>query len=200
MAADTRRAILDATLDLLNAGDAGFTYERLAAHAGVARQTLYTHFANRTELLVAAVDHARQQLGGDALAAPVYGAATARDALASLLDFHVAFTPLILAPSRAVEAQRAAQAELSAAFEHRPSGRRQIVRHVVMRLRAEGDLAPYWSVDDAADLVSALLTASFTSDLLEERRWSTDTLRRHLQTVIERAILAPATDTPGDRP
>ena len=189
MARDTRRSILEATLGLLEQGDGAFTYERLASAAGVSRQTLYTHFPARADLLIAAVDHRRGQLGADDLREPILAAATARDALHALLDYHLAFTPQIMIPARAVEAQRASDPELSAAFERRSSGRRQTVRHVVTRLRAEGDLRDAWSVDEATDLVSALTTAAFTSDLLDERSWTTDQLRDRLLETIQRTLL-----------
>jgi AcrR family transcriptional regulator len=189
MVRDTRNQILEAVLGLLDEGDGDFTYERLAAKAGVARQTIYSQFPERTDLLVAAVDHARVKFGADELAASVYDAATGRDALAALLDFHLAYTPQIMRPSRIVEGLRARSSQLSARFEQRPSGRRQIVRHVMQRLAAEGDLRDDWSVDEATDLLSALMTASFTSDLLEERRWTEAQLRDRLRTVVERSIL-----------
>jgi AcrR family transcriptional regulator len=189
MARDTRRTIIDATLSLLDEGDGDFTYERLATRAGLSRQTLYTHFPQRAELLVAAVDHVRSALRADELVAPVYSAATARSAVRELIRFHLAYTPQIIVPSRAMEAQRAAHPELSEAFEQRPSGRRQIVRHVMTRLRAEGDLVDDWSIDDATDFVSALMTAAFTSDLLDERRWTIARLDERLQQTIERTLL-----------
>lgn len=191
MARETHRSILEATLALLEQGDGAFSYERLAKAAGVARQTLYAHFPDRADLLIAAVDHRRGELGAEDLRAPILEAATARDALRALVDYHVAFTPQIMTPARAVEAQRAVDPELSAAFERRSSGRRQTVRHVMTRLRAEGDLRPTWSVDDATDLVSALMTASFTSDLLDERDWTTDQLRARLLDTIEQTLLVP---------
>jgi hypothetical protein len=148
--------------------------------------------------LIAAIDLVREGLNADQISAPVYSAATARDALDALIGFHLQFTPQILAASRAVEAQRAMDPKLSDAFERRPSGRRQLVRHVVTRLRAEGDLEPSWSVDEAADLISALMTASFTSDLTEERRWDVDQLGNRLRQVIERTLLTPVNK--GDLP
>jgi len=197
MARDSRRVILDTALTLLNAGDAGFTYDRLASEAGVSRQTLYTHFPERSALLVAAVDQVREQLHADELSAPVYESATALDALHALVDFHLAYTPQILAASRAVEAQRAIDPGLSDAFERRRSGRRQLVRHVVTRLRAEGDLDPSWSVDEASDFVAALMTASFTADLIDERRWSVDRLGTRLRQCIEQTLLTPKEGDPS---
>ena len=189
MTRDSRSAILRATAALLRDGDGAFTYEHLAAQAGVARQTLYTHFPDRAELLVAAVEQIRGELDLDELRTNVYTAPTARAALDALLDLHIAFTPPLLAGLRAVEAQRAAHPEVSEAFERRSTGRRQLVVHVVTRLHAEGDLGAEWSVADAADLIGALLAGGFTSELLEERGWTTDQLHDGLRHTISHALL-----------
>ena len=170
MVRNTRRAIVQAAVERLREGDAGFTYEGLAAEAGVARQTLYTRFPDRAELIIAAVDELRAEVPGlDDLTTAVQLAPTARHALGALLDLHVAFTPPMLSALCAVEAQRAVSPHLSQAFERRASGRRQLVRSVVTRLHAEGDLAPDWSVENATDLLGALLTGSFTAELMNER-------------------------------
>jgi len=186
---DSRAAIIGATVDLLRDGDGAFTYEHLAERAGVARQTLYSHFPDRAELLVTAVEQIRGELDLEELTAKVYLAATARAALEALLELHIAFTPPLLVGLRAVEAQRAAHPEVSRAFERRSAGRRQLVLHVVTRLQAEGDLAPEWSVADAADLLSALLAGGFTAELLEEREWTTGKLHDRLHHLIDHALL-----------
>ena len=62
MARSTRPAIVQAAVDRLRQGDAGFTYERLASEAGVARQTLYSRFPDRAELIIAAVDELRAEV------------------------------------------------------------------------------------------------------------------------------------------
>ena len=192
MARSTRPAIVQAAVDRLRQGDAGFTYERLASEAGVARQTLYSRFPDRAELIIAAVDELRAEVPElDDLTAAVHLAPTARAALDALLDLHVAFTPPMLNALSAVEAQRAVSPGLSQAFERRASGRRQLVRSVVTRLQAEGDLTSDWSVENATDLLGALLTGSFTAELMNERSWNIDQLRERLHRTLTRALLRP---------
>ncbi|HLL62771.1 MAG TPA: TetR/AcrR family transcriptional regulator [Propionibacteriaceae bacterium] len=192
MTRSTRPAIVRAAVDRLRRGDAGFTYERLAADAGVARQTLYSRFPDRAELIIAAVDELRAEVPElDELTTAVQLAPSGRAALEALLDLHVAFTPRMLNALSAVEAQRAVSPGLSSAFERRASGRRQLVRSVVTRLQAEGDLASGWSVDEASDLLGALLTGAFAAELMNERRWSAAQLRHGLHRTLTRALLRP---------
>ena len=199
MARSTRPAIVHAAVERLRAGDPGFSYERLATDAGVARQTLYSRFPDRAELIIAAVDELRAEVPElEELTAAVQLAPTGRAALEALLDLHVAFTPRMLNALAAVEAQRAVSPGLSSAFERRGSGRRQLVRSVVTRLQAEGDLAPDWSVDGATDLLGALLTGAFAAELMNERQWTAAQLRDGLYRILTRSLLRP--DQRADQP
>ncbi|WP_020659143.1 TetR/AcrR family transcriptional regulator [Amycolatopsis benzoatilytica] len=57
----TDRAILRAALDLfLEQGPEGASVEQIAKRAGVARLTVYRRWATKDELLLAAIDHARE--------------------------------------------------------------------------------------------------------------------------------------------
>lgn len=119
----------------------------------------------------------------------MFSAPTARVALDCLLDFHIAFTLSALPAMRAVEVQRAVDPAVSHAFERRSRGRRQLVRHVVTRRDAEGDLSDDWTVVEATDFIAALLSGGFTSELVDERQWTADQLRERLHRTIERALL-----------
>jgi len=171
-----------------------FTYEQLAAAAGVSRQTLYTHFPERASLFVGLADRARQEAGVDQLAAAVFEASTAREALAALIDIHVAFTPAVMTVMRAEQVERLRHPEIEAAFEERAGGRRPLVRHVVTRLRAENLLAPHWTVEVATDLVAGLFNPWLTAELLELRAWSVPELRERLLVVLENALLTSHDD------
>jgi|tagenome__1003787_1003787.scaffolds.fasta_scaffold20727175_2 AcrR family transcriptional regulator len=171
-----------------------FTYEQLAAAAGVSRQTLYTHFPERASLFVGLADRARQEAGVDQLAAAVFEASTAREALAALIDVHVAFTPAVMTVMRAEQVERLRHPEIEAAFEERAGGRRPLVRHVVTRLRAENLLAPHWTVEVATDLVAGLFNPWLTAELLELRAWSVPELRERLLVVLENALLTSHDD------
>lgn len=185
-----RDRILEAAVTLLGTdAGAGFTYDRLAREAKVSRQTVYAHFPTRADLLVAVADQARAKLGADRLSVPILEAATGVDALTALVAFHVSFTPRVLREYRAVELARSTDPEMMKAFAQRTRGREQLIRLVMTRLHAEGQLHRAWSVDTATDFVLATVSASVTYELLQNRGWSAAELEERLLRVFRRALL-----------
>lgn len=55
--AELKARILDGAIDMWNEKGVRFTMSELAAHLRVSKKTLYVHFADKEELLAAAVDH-----------------------------------------------------------------------------------------------------------------------------------------------
>src|SRR4051812_50138787 len=78
-----------------------FTYEQLAAAAGVSRQTLYTHFPDRASLFVGLADQAREEAGVDRLAAAGFPGPPAHHAPTPPVHVPRAFPPAVLTGLRA---------------------------------------------------------------------------------------------------
>ena len=188
----TRAAILDTALELLDAG-ARLTYEAVARTAGVSRQTVYAHFPTRAELLVAAVERAREVAGLDTAIESVYQAPTGRAALEALLAVHVSFVPPLMRAHVAVEQERARDPLIDAAFARRSGGRRHLAQLVTTRLHAEGDLAPPWTVATASELITTLTSGSTTAQLLREMGWTSTELHDRLLMILERSLLRTTT-------
>ena len=66
--------------------------------------------------------------------------------------------------------------------------KRENIKEGMERLYTEGLLAESWTVDEAADLVSALLSVHTYEYLVLERGWPMDQYLRRLQTIL-RSIL-----------
>jgi AcrR family transcriptional regulator len=185
---DTRTAILEAVLDLLDSQERA-TYEAVAQVAGVSRQTVYTHFPTRAGLLVGAVDHARETTGLAAASSSVLEAPTARAALEAFVEMHCSIVPRILPAYVAVERERSLDPEIEAAFVGRAASRRQLALLVATRLHAERDLASPWTVTTACDLISTLTSGTTTAQLLRDVDWTVAELRERLLVVLQRSLL-----------
>lgn len=186
---DTRSLVLDSVLALLNEGSARLTYEAVAARAGVSRQTVYSHFPTRGDLLVAATDRSRDLAGAEAASRSVYEAATAPAALRAMVEMHASFVPKVLPAYLAVERERSADPEIEAAFARRAEGRRQLARHVAIRLQAEGELAAPWTTETASDVITILTSGTSTALYLHDLGWTVDEMRDRVRVLLERTLL-----------
>lgn len=173
----------------LDEGRVPLVLDDVARAAGVSRQAVYLHFSNRAELLVQASDDMRRRIGFDDALAAVLGAATGDEALETLLRVHVRFQPRIVRALRAVEAERLRDPTVEKAWQSRPIRGKHTVRRVVERLHAEGRLADHWTVEDAAALLSALLSPATTADLTGRRGWSRSRLLGRLRDMVHGALL-----------
>jgi AcrR family transcriptional regulator len=189
---ETRRAILDATVRLLEEEATPLALEDVARAAGVSRQAVYWHFSNKPELLIAAGDHSRTRLGFDEAAATVLAAASADAALEALLQVHVRFAPRLVRVARAIEAERLRDPTIEAAWQAKRARGKHTVRRVLERLAAEGRLDPGWSVDEAAALMGTLLSPATTDELTRRRGWSRPRLLARLREIVQRTLLRAA--------
>lgn len=188
---ETRRRILEAAAKLLQQpGGVDVRMGQIADEAGVSRQALYLHFADRSQLLVAAVGHVDETAGLADKKRPIEDASTAREAIDRYVQMHAEDMPRIADVARAMDAARRTDPAIDAAWQDRLSGRRRYCRRLAARLQAEGDLADGWTVDDAADLLLLLISPRSWDDLVTERGWPPSRYIQNIQTTIHSALVA----------
>jgi AcrR family transcriptional regulator len=175
--ARTRTAILDAAWRLLEEhGPMATTMEAVATAAGVTRRGLYLHFATRTDLFVALIQHVDQVLDVDASTRPVLEAPDALAALdawaAHLSRYHARIRRAVDAIDRARASDPAAAAAWSTVMVRWQSG----AEYVAARLAEQSKLAPGWTVPVAAEAIWALMLAfnPLWQALVDEQGWSAD--------------------------
>lgn len=198
----TRERALQAAHALLaEHGYHGVSMGAVADGAGITRQALYLHFPSKAELLVALARHVDDTLGIDARVAAAREAKTPEALLDAGVEVYVAMEPRIHALAQALDDARGQDEAAAAAWEDRMAFRRGNVRGSVEALDAAGRLAPGWSVDEAADLLMALLSPHTYRTLVLERGWSVERLADRLRAAV-RVVLAPleAGETGGAGP
>ena len=191
---DTRTRVADAALELLGQ-EQRVTYDGVARSAGVSRQTVYTHFPTKPQLLVAAVERAREIADVDTGIDAIYAAPTATAALDALVELHGTFVPRFLRVHVAVERERASDPDVETAFANRSTGLRQIAAHIATRLHAEGDLVAPWTVESAAELIGAVTSGTFTAQLLHDARWTTEQVGDRVRLLLRRTLLDNTKET-----
>jgi AcrR family transcriptional regulator len=138
------------------------------------RRAIYLHFRSRADLLVALMAHIDEELD---LAGSLRPVLEAPDALSALREWtrHLArYHPRILAVVRAVDRARRTDADAAALWEHAMGAWHQACHTLAEALSREGLLADPWTVDGAADLLWALMSARLLKDLTERRGWSAE--------------------------
>lgn len=146
-AKDTREEILRAGRDALLA-KRRFSMGAVAERAGVSRQAVYLHFADRYALLEALAAETRKAVAADSLVTEIEEARTsavAVDAFAAAAVRIVAHSGPLL---RAVQAVIADDAKLAARWAKR-RGRNAAIEATVARLERDGALRDDVSADEA---------------------------------------------------
>jgi AcrR family transcriptional regulator len=185
----TRERILRAARALLiERGYHGVGMAEIARAAGVSRQAVYLHFGSKADLFVAMVDHGDREAGlADVLRESMAGRAPAEQLLA-LPVVQAYMGPRNRDLVRVLYAARAEDPAAEAAWQNRMEARHQAARQIMQDLADAGMLGEGWTVDEAADLVWALISNHIYL-YLTERGWTEERYVRHMQTVLRRTFL-----------
>ena len=189
---NTRARILAATRALLEERPgAGPSMGQIARRAGISRQALYLHFADRAALLLEvtrAADSAARTPGEQRL---VDDAPTSRAALAEAVALQSRLKPQLHAVATALDTLRRTDPDAQAAWQERDHARLGRCAQVTARLAVDGDLGAGWTVDDAARLMWALTSQRVWEDLVLDQGWTAGRYTSRLTRFLEQALLNP---------
>ena len=179
LSGDTRGRILAAALAKVrdNHG-ASLTMAEVAAQAGVSRQAVYLHFADRTALLAALVRHVDEAPA--AKVAAIARAPSARAAVAAMVALQAADNPGLWPLTRIFDNLRYGDPAVEAVWQDRQTRRLHLCLAIAQRFQEEGALAPHLSLDTAADLLGSLTSLCLWEDLVIGRGWSGERYRSHV--------------------
>jgi AcrR family transcriptional regulator len=164
----TRDRILDAAAGILKKHGTAPTMSAIARAAGISRQALYLHFADRTALLVALVAHIgdREQLPAGIAAMDAAGDAAGQ--IRAWAHMQTWRNPRITAMGRALDSARHTDPSAAAAYRDRTGNRMRGALSIIQRLREEGRLHPTWTTAEAAALLWELTSFHVWDDLVNE--------------------------------
>lgn len=186
----TRDRILQATLDLLEAGGAsGVRMTDIARAAGVSRQAVYLHFASRAELLIAATRHLDMRHDIQGQLTESREAPTGRARLRAWVKVWGHYIPCIYGVGKALMAMQDHDAEARAAWDGRMAAVREGCAAAVAALERDGDLTTRLSRDEAVDFLWSLQSVRMWEHLRHDCGWSQDRTVEVLQEMAERALL-----------
>lgn len=157
---------------------AGLTMAEVAAQAGVSRQSVYLHFADRAALLTALLRHV--DAGRAAKLASIAKAPSARAAVAAMVAMGASDNPGLWPVARLFDGLRHGDAAVEAVWQERQSDWLGACRAIAERFQEESAPAPQLSPDGAADLLSTLTSPRLWEELVIGRGWSAERYRRHI--------------------
>lgn len=186
----TRQRILEAAHKLLEARPgATIAMGEVAERAGVSRQALYLHFADRTSLFLDVSRLADSMARTTARQRKVDEAQTAREAFREAIALQSFLKPRLKGIATALDVLRRSEPAADAAWKEREHARLHRCEAVVQRLHDEGELAPAWDVPTAARCFWAVTSQRVWDDLAMDQGWSTVQYRDNIAVLLERALL-----------
>src|ERR671932_1533491 len=186
----TRQRILEAARDLLEARPgATIAMGEVAEEAGVSRQAVYLHFADRTSLFLEVSRLADSTARTRARQRRIDEAPTARDAFREAIALQAFLKPRLKGVATALDVLRRSDPAADAAWKEREHARLQRCHQVVQRLHDEGELAPGWDVPSAAGCFWAVTSQRVWHHLAMDQGWSAARYRDHITMLLEAALL-----------
>ena len=186
---ETRARILDAAIAVLEESPREVNMRRVAQLAGVSRQAVYLHFANRAALLVAAARHVDDRFDLQRSLEPVVAATTAEQLLARYAEFLASYNPRLYGVVRAADAARRSDPAIGAAWADRLRNRRAGGSRVAIRLAAWGRLAPAWTSRTAGEWLTAQGSVKVWEELVLDLGWSRRRFTETMTRAFTRALL-----------
>lgn len=164
--------ILDAALTLITTrGGADVTMAEIAKAAGMSRQAVYLHFADRADLMLALVRHVHETFGVAEETREIGKATTGLAAMRKWVSLQARLNPVIWPVARAIEMVRRTDEVAEQGWQDRMAHRLETCRGIIARMHQEGTLKQGISQDAAADLLWSIASLRTWEDLVLDRGW-----------------------------
>jgi AcrR family transcriptional regulator len=199
--ASTKVRILQAAAELLSASPgASIAIGQIAERAGISRQALYLHFADRAKLFIELTRWVDQRYRTPPRQERVDRAASALLALEESVRLQAFLKPRLRGIANALDALRRSDDAAAAAWNERESMRLERCRAVVDRLVGERRLAGHLDAGTAASLMWAVTSQRMWEDLVVDQHFTAREYVTHITHLLTAALVDAATSTSGKEP
>jgi AcrR family transcriptional regulator len=180
---ETRARLFGAARKLLvKRGFHGVALEDIAEAAGVSRQAVYkSHFASKAELLLELVRHLHVSEKLEELVEPYHSAKSSLDKLREGIRTIVLIEGRIHDIALVLSAAAQADSGAMAALQDRLQVKRGALRGALELVEADGYLSPAWPLEEAVDVLTALLSVDSYEQLVTQQGWSPEQLIARVQ-------------------
>lgn len=188
----TRRRILTSALALVRRRkSADLSLGQVAAAAKVSRQAIYLHFRDRADLLVAVVRHLDETRGLPDKLMKIEQARSGVDAVRGMVALQASDNPILWPIARVFDAIRRVDPAVERSWQDRLGHRLEGCRRIIARLSDENALRAGIDPDTAADMLWTMTSLRMWEDLVVLRKWPAAKYERHINEVLEAALIQP---------
>jgi AcrR family transcriptional regulator len=188
----TRDRILQACWRLLEQGCGGQTrMSDVAKAAGVSRQAVYLHFANRAELLIAVTRYVDARSEIDARLAASRQAASGLERLDAFIEAWGNYIPVVHPVCRALLEMAPGDEAARLAWDDRMTALREGCEAAVNALKRDSLLSGQHNAAKATDLLWTLLSIRNWEQLVEACGWTQESYVAEMKRVARLAIVKP---------
>jgi AcrR family transcriptional regulator len=191
---NSRTRILDAALKLITRRKgADVSMAEIARASGLSRQSLYLHFRDRANLMVALVRHTHGKLVTAEPLRRLKGAPTGSIALRTWILLQAEMNPGIWPVACSLEAVRRSDPGAELGWQDRQKHRLGECRQIVRRLHREGTLKAGITQQTAADLLWSITSLRTWEELVLERGWTAARYEQQLTQLLTDALVHDVT-------
>jgi len=186
---NTRSRILEAAANLLiRRQGAEVSMADIGKAAGVSRQAVYLHFADRGDLFVALFRYVDEERGLVAEVERIRAAPSGIAGLRAMASLQARTNPDIWPLARASDAIRRTDPAVEEAWQDRLQDRHAGCKAIVKRLDTEGSLRKDLSMNVATDLLWTLTSLRMWEDLVKQRKWKANEYEDQLADLLMRTL------------
>ena len=188
---DTRTRILEATWQLLEQHHGqGVKMGDIAKAAGISRQAVYLHFASRTELMIATMNHVDEVKGLYERLNKLTSVNSGTERLEMVIDIWCGYIPEIYGLAKAMLAMRDTDEAMAAAWNNSMGCLRDVCQQTIETLEQEDNLAAGWSTNEATDMFVSVISIPNWEHLIKECGWSNAQYISGLKTLLQRTFVS----------
>lgn len=189
----TREALLAAMREILLAeGFDGLTMGAIAERAGVTRRSAYLHFSSRAHAVDQLFAYVADAEGLQKSVARVWSAPNSTEALRRWAEHYADYHLRVLPVDRAVARVERRDSDAAAHRAKVRGAKLTNCRRLTEWLADEHRLAPTWTVEKAAELLSALTNSDFIESLVVDGGWSPADLAESFAQLLIRTFVRAA--------
>ena len=188
--ANSKSRILDAALALIQRRKgADVSMAEIAKAAGVSRQAVYLHFADRADLMLALVRYAHEKLGAAEQLLKLEQAANGVAAMKLWVSLQARTNPNIWSVARSLEVVRRTDEAAERGWQDRLKHRLELCRRIVTRMYNDGVLEERVTPEVATELLWSITSLRAWEDLVLERGWTASQYEERITTLLYDALV-----------